>query len=80
MEIQFHRRRKDGRARLAIVLWDAAGMPVTFCIPVTALKLTRYKATLQLFRQDRETQQYELWAALNFVDYESTIISTTLMN
>ena len=80
IEAQFWVRPKDQRARLLIVVRDQSGLTLApFCIPLTALKLARDKASLKLFRFDRDEQQFQLWASLNFVDSERTSISITLL-
>jgi hypothetical protein len=71
VEAQFWIRPKDCRARLLILVRDPSGLTsAPFCIPLSALKLARDKASLKLFRFDRDDHQFQLWASLNFLASE----------
>lgn len=45
-----------------------------YCIPLTALKLTRKGSNIHLWRVDRDTKEFELWAKLGFMVYEQLIL------
>ncbi|KAF2665279.1 hypothetical protein BT63DRAFT_60541 [Microthyrium microscopicum] len=75
MEARFYCRSADARARILLLKRDSAGALLFFCIPLTALKLTRDAATLDLYRMDRQQRKYEIWASLNFADYERLVLA-----
>jgi hypothetical protein len=63
-------RPSDHRARILLSTKDSSKIPIHYCIPLTALKLTRRGPNLQLWRVDRVTKEFELWAKLGFMVYE----------
>jgi hypothetical protein len=64
----------DHRARILLSTKDPSKIPIHYCIPMTALKLTRRGSNLQLWRVDRETKEFELWAKLGFMVYEQLVL------
>jgi hypothetical protein len=67
-------RPSDHRARILLCTRDTSKIPIYYCIPLTALKLTRRGSNLQLWRVDRETKEFELWAKLGFTVYEQLVL------
>ena len=77
IEARFWWRPHDHRARLLLVTSDQYDQPVSFCLPLTALKLIRKGCMLQLCRLDRDARPapaLELWASLTFGVYERLVL------
>ncbi|KAF2398296.1 hypothetical protein EJ06DRAFT_558151 [Trichodelitschia bisporula] len=71
---RFYWRPSDHRARLLLTAADLYSQALHFCIPLTALKLVRNGSVLQLYRQNREINELELWASLSFTIYEELVL------
>ncbi|TLD37480.1 FAD-containing monooxygenase [Venturia nashicola] len=67
-------RPSDHRARILLSTTDTSKILIHYCIPLTALKLTRKGSNLLLWRVDRDTKEFELWANLGFHVYEQLIL------
>jgi hypothetical protein len=64
----------DHRARILLSTKDTSGISIHYSIPLTALKLRRNGPTLQLWRVDRESKDFVLWARLSFTVYEQMVL------
>lgn len=67
-------RPSDHRARILCTRKDGANIITHYCIPLTALKLTRKGSTLILWRLDRTNNEFNMWAHLTFQFYEPLVL------
>jgi hypothetical protein len=72
--VRLYWRPSDHRARMLCIRKDGANVITHYCIPLTGLKLCRKESQLLFFRLDRETREFNLWAALTFRFYEPLVL------
>jgi hypothetical protein len=78
LEVRFYWRAVDDRARLFFRknVQGSAGelVELTYCFPLASLKLIRSKASVEMFRYNRRTNELEKYARLNFADHERIVL------
>ncbi|KIW08373.1 uncharacterized protein PV09_01289 [Verruconis gallopava] len=72
--VSLYWRPANHRARLVCTSKKDAGLVVSSCIPLSALKLTRCGSALALWRLEREPKDFKLWARLEFQFYEPLVL------
>lgn len=64
----------DLRARILYVDRDTLGRSMSYCVPLTALRLVRRESCLRLVRLNQDRGRLELWANLRFSLFERMVI------
>jgi hypothetical protein len=72
--VRLYWRPVDHRARILCTRKDDAAVTTHYCLPLTALKLSRKGSTLILWRLDQENKEFNVWAYLGFQFYEPLVL------